>query len=58
MMNKLELRGALALLFEICDREKFDYQLPNGDWVYVVRDDIIGEAVKQIRKEAGLDDNR
>ena len=57
-MNKLELRGSLALLCEICEKEKFDYQLPNGDWIYVVRADVISEAIKQIREEAGLDAKR
>lgn len=57
-MSKLELRGALDLITEMCENEKFDYQMPNGDWIYVVRADTISEAIKQIRKEAGLDAKR
>ena len=57
-MSNLELRGALDLLREMCENDKFDYQLPNGDWIYVVRADTINEAIKQIRKESGLDANR
>lgn len=57
-MSKLELRGALDLLIEMCENDKFDYQLPNGDWIYVVRADVISEAIKQIREEAGLDAKR
>ena len=57
-MSKLELRGALDLLCEMCEKEKFDYQCPNGDWIYVVRADVISEAIKQIREEAGLDAKR
>lgn len=57
-MSKLELRGALDLLREVCENDKFDYQLPNGDWIYVVRADTISEAIKQIREEAGFDAKR
>ena len=55
-MNKLELRGALALLCEICDNEAFDYQLASGDWTLAVTTSTILGAIKQIKREAGIDD--
>ena len=56
-MNKLELRGALALLCEICEKEKFDYEYASGEWTQVVTTETLRKAIKQIRKEAGLDDS-
>ncbi len=57
-MNKLELRGALALICEICDNEMFDCKLATGEWIMVVKADTIRDAVQRVREEAGIGDKR
>lgn len=57
-MNKLELRGALALICEICDNEMFDYELATGEWIMVVKADTIRDAIQRVKEEAGIDDKR
>lgn len=55
-MSELELRGAIALLCEICDNEKFDYELAGGEWTQVVSIETIRKAVKRIKDASSLCD--